>query len=338
MAIVIKITNENIKSATDAAAEILKNGGTCIFPTETVYGLGANALDKNVADKIYKAKGRPSDNPLIVHISNKEQLKDLVKNISKRAEILMKSFWPGPLTMIFNKSEIIPYTTTGGLDTVAIRFPSHKIAQKIISKSNLPIAAPSANISGRPSLTDEENLVKEMSDNVDMIVLSENSDIGLESTVIDTTEEKIKILRPGYIEKEEIEKVLNEEILFDLNLKDKNEKPKSPGMKYKHYSPKCNIIIVDGKEDEIFEKISSCIQDDIKNNISFRVLTRNDFPEIRGKKVIGKNNEEIAHNLFEVFRELDECMIEKAYFPNIRGKLSFAIMDRVKKASGYNII
>lgn len=339
MAKIYKVTNENLEQVTDEASQIIKNGGTVIFPTETVYGLGANALDAESSSKIYKAKGRPSDNPLIVHISDITQIDKLAKNISDKARILMEQFWPGPLTMILHKKEIIPYKTTGGLDTVAIRFPSNIIAQKIISKSNLPIAAPSANISGRPSLTDEENLVKEMSDKVDMIVLSENSDIGLESTVIDLTEEVVKILRPGYIEKDDIEKVINEKVDIDLNLKDKNEKPKSPGMKYKHYSPKCSITIVDGDEKEIIKKIQSFIVEDEKNNITYRVLAKNNFPEIPNKISIGVDNQEVAHNLFEIFRTLDENNVTKAYFPYIsEGRLAFAIMDRVKKAAGYKIL
>lgn len=337
---VVKIDNKNFEKTIDKASQIIKDGGTVIFPTETVYGLGANALDEKSSSKIYKAKGRPSDNPLIVHISDISQVYNLAKDISLKAKILMDNFWPGPLTIILKKKDIVPYKTTGGLDTIAVRFPNHKVARELIKKSRLPIAAPSANISGKPSLTDEINLVQEMQDKVDMIILSENSEIGLESTVIDATESRICILRPGYIDKSDIEQVLGEEIYIDVHLNDKNQTPKSPGMKYKHYSPKCQIVVVDGADEEIINKIKINTKKDKEKKVNYLILARRDFDiNDENVRIIGKDNLEIAHNLFETFRKLDTEKIEKAYFPYIKdGKFAYAIMDRVKKASGYNII
>ena len=237
-------------------ANLLKAGKTVVFPTETVYGLGANALDPEAAKKIYEAKGRPSDNPLIVHISKKEDVDFLAGNISQDSKLLMEAFWPGPLTLILDKSDNVPIETTGGLMTVAIRMPSNPIARKLIDLAGVPIAAPSANISGRPSITSSKYLVEELCERVDAIIISEDSEIGLESTVIDMTASTPVILRPGKIGKTEIEKILNKEIELDPSLKDENAAPKSPGMKYKHYSPNATVIVVTGSLDEMKQKIN----------------------------------------------------------------------------------
>lgn len=269
------------------AAAIIKNGGLVAFPTETVYGLGGNALNPDASMNIYKAKGRPSDNPLIVHIADKNDVKNLVSVIPETAKVLMDKLWPGPLTIIFPKSEIVPFETTGKLDTVAIRFPENKIAQKLIELSKVPIAAPSANTSGRPSPTNAEHVSEDLFGKIDMIIDGGSSVIGLESTVLDLTGEKPLILRPGGISLEDIKKYLHNVEFDPAVLKKVDEKnqafiPKAPGMKYKHYAPKAQITIVETDEykksddktyyEFITSKICNMIADDINNKLNVGVI------------------------------------------------------------------
>lgn len=327
--------------AVKKAADVIKNGGLVVFPTETVYGLGANAMDSSSSSKIYEAKGRPSDNPLIVHISNLEMLENIVTEIDERAKKIIDGLWPGPLTIIFDKKYIVPLTTTGGLNTVAVRFPSHSLAQKIIDKSAVPLAAPSANISGKPSITDEKSLIEELDGKVDLIILGGDSPIGLESTVIDLTEKKAKILRPGFIEANQIAEVIGEEIFFDSNLKNPSDPPKSPGMKYKHYSPNCEIFLVTGDKKQQRNKIFKSLEQDKKEKIKSCILSTYSFESTEDFANInlGKTNEEIAKNLFKTFRNLDGDGFKKAYLPYIyEGKLAASIMDRAKKAAEYKFL
>ena len=236
-------------------AEILKAGKTVIFPTETVYGLGANALDEDAVSKIYEAKGRPSDNPLIVHIGDKKQIYNLVCDVPEQAEIVMDKFWPGPITIILKKKDIIPERTSGGLDTVAIRMPSNKIASALINEANLPIAAPSANISGRPSPTRGVHVYEQMNHRVSGIIMGNDCVYGLESTVLDLTGDIPTILRPGSITKEQLEKELgNVQLDPALAKKEDNIKAKAPGMKYTHYSPNADVYIVDGEQSKVIDK------------------------------------------------------------------------------------
>lgn len=242
--IISNIDKNNIDEAEiKKQAKLLKEGNTVIFPTETVYGLGANALDENAVKKIYEAKGRPSDNPLIVHISSKEEVYKLANDISDKAKVLMSKFWPGPLTMIFKKKDIVPQRTSGGLDTVAIRMPSHKIARELIKQAGIPIAAPSANISGRPSPTKGEHVCAEMNGRVSGIVVGGDCNFGLESTVIDMTMDIPMILRPGSVTKEQLEVEIGQ-VLIDPSLENKEDvlKAKAPGMKYTHYSPNGDVL------------------------------------------------------------------------------------------------
>ena len=243
---IIKDIKKDVKFIEEAAQTIV-NGGIVAFPTETVYGLGANALDEEAVKKIYEAKGRPSDNPLIVHIYNKEDINKLADNISEKAIKVMDTFWPGPITIVLNKKDIVPKTTSGGLNTVAIRMPAHKIAQALIKESGIPIAAPSANISGRPSPTKGAHVKDEMQGRVSGIILGDDCNYGLESTVLDMTEDTPMILRPGSITKEDLENLIGE-VLLDPSLekKEDNKKAKAPGMKYTHYSPNAEVYIVSG--------------------------------------------------------------------------------------------
>ena len=322
-------------------ANLLKAGKTVVFPTETVYGLGANALDPEAAKKIYEAKGRPSDNPLIVHISKKEDVDFLAGNISQDANLLMEAFWPGPLTLILDKSDNVPIETTGGLMTVAIRMPSNPIARKLIDLAGVPIAAPSANISGRPSITSSKYLVEELCERVDAIIISEDSEIGLESTVIDMTASTPVILRPGKIGKTEIEKILNKEIELDPSLKDENAAPKSPGMKYKHYSPNATVIVVTGSLDEMKQKINQKLSLDKNKSDKVKVVCLEDRVSLYDGYGIswGKNSQEAAKNLFKIFRLMDEQNIEVVYFEALNSdEISEAVMNRLIKAAGNMIL
>ncbi|MDK2804231.1 MAG: L-threonylcarbamoyladenylate synthase [Peptostreptococcaceae bacterium] len=322
-------------------ANLLKAGKTVVFPTETVYGLGANALDPEAAKKIYEAKGRPSDNPLIVHISKKEDVDFLVGNISQDAKLLMEAFWPGPLTLILDKSDNVPIETTGGLMTVAIRMPSNPIARKLIDLAGVPIAAPSANISGRPSITSSKYLVEELCERVDAIIISEDSEIGLESTVIDMTASTPVILRPGKIGKTEIEKILNKEIELDPSLKDENAAPKSPGMKYKHYSPNATVIVVTGSLDEMKQKINQKLSLDKNKSDTVKVVCLEDRVSLYDGYGIswGKNSQEAAKNLFKILRLMDEQNVEVVYFEALNSdEISEAVMNRLIKAAGNMIL
>lgn len=322
-------------------ANLLKAGKTVVFPTETVYGLGANALDPEAAKKIYEAKGRPSDNPLIVHISKKEDVDFLAGNISQDSKLLMEAFWPGPLTLILDKSDNVPIETTGGLMTVAIRMPSNPIARKLIDLAGVPIAAPSANISGRPSITSSKYLVEELCERVDAIIISEDSEIGLESTVVDMTASTPVILRPGKIGKTEIEKILNKEIELDPSLKDENAAPKSPGMKYKHYSPNATVIVVTGSLDEMKQKINQKLSLDKNKSDTVKVVCLEDRVSLYDGYGIswGKNSQEAAKNLFKILRLMDEQNIEVVYFEALNSdEISEAVMNRLIKAAGNMIL
>lgn len=341
--IISNIDKNNIDEAEiKKQAELLKEGNTVIFPTETVYGLGANALDENAVKKIYEAKGRPSDNPLIVHISSKEEVYKLANDISDKAKVLMSKFWPGPLTMIFKKKDIVPQRTSGGLDTVAIRMPSHKIARELIKQAGIPIAAPSANISGRPSPTKGEHVCAEMNGRVSGIVVGGDCNFGLESTVIDMTMDIPMILRPGSVTKEQLEVEIGQ-VLIDPSLENKEDvlKAKAPGMKYTHYSPNGDVYIVTGKEDLVIKKINNLIEENNKKDIKSGVMCLSKNKDKYEGEVIelGNTLEEVASNLFNVLIEMDNRKIDIIYteaFPN--DGVGRAIMNRLMKSAGYKFI
>ena len=236
------------------AAAIIRDGGLVAFPTETVYGLGADAMQASAAKKIYEAKGRPSDNPLIVHIADVSALRNLTDEVPGKAVKLAKAFWPGPLTMIVKKSAAVPYETTGGMDTVAVRMPNHPVALALIAASGTYIAAPSANTSGRPSPTTAEHVMTDLNEKIPLILDGGSVGIGIESTIIDLTEETPMILRPGYITQEMLEEVIGE-VHVDPGLiaSDSLQKPKAPGMKYRHYAPKAKLKIISGKNEKTVE-------------------------------------------------------------------------------------
>ena len=341
--IISKIDIKNIdKNEIKKQAELIKEGKTVIFPTETVYGLGANALDENAVKKIYEAKGRPSDNPLIVHIYNKEEVYNLAKDINEKAETIMEHFWPGPITIILNKKDIVPYKTSGGLETVAIRMPSHSIAREIIKQAGVPIAAPSANISGRPSPTKADHVYEEMNGRVSGIVLGGDSNFGLESTVLDVTTDTPMILRPGSITKEDLEKVIGE-VLIDPSLarKEDNDKAKAPGMKYTHYSPDADVYIVSGSEHDIIERINSLVEENEESGLKTGVMClEKNKDNYKGEVLsLGNTLEEVGSNLFDALRQMDKMNIDIVYseeFPT--DGVWQAIMNRLLKSAGYKTI
>ncbi|MDR1774266.1 MAG: threonylcarbamoyl-AMP synthase [Clostridioides sp.] len=342
---IYKMSSENIDmQIIKELGELLRNGETVIFPTETVYGLGANALDETAASKIYEAKGRPNDNPLIVHISNKEDIFDLVLEVPEKAKIIINKFWPGPITMILKKKSIIPKRTSGGLDTVAIRMPSNKIANAIINEAGVPIAAPSANISGRPSPTKSEHVVKEMNGRVSAILCAEDCDFGVESTVIDMTSDIPTILRPGSITKEALEREIGEVFIdsaIDREQKDVNIKAIAPGMKYKHYSPNADVFVVGGTEKNVVERINQLIALNTSEGFVSGVICRNKNISKYDGKVIGLGDtlEEVAKNLFDSLIQMDKKKVDRIYsekFPT--DGVGRAIMNRLLKSAGYKVI
>ncbi|MBL6466102.1 MAG: threonylcarbamoyl-AMP synthase [Peptostreptococcus stomatis] len=324
-------------------ASMLASGKTVIFPTETVYGLGANALDEEAAAKIYQAKGRPSDNPLLVHVADKEDVYDLVENIDNRAKLLMDRFWPGPLTIVFKKKDIIPDRTSGGLDTVAIRMPSDQVARNLIRQAGVPIAAPSANISGRPSPTKPEHIIRDMDGRVDGILVGGSCNYGVESTIVDLSGDVAMVLRPGSITLEMLGEVLGQ-VNLDPSLKNKDDniRAKAPGMKYKHYSPQAQVYIVRaGDQEDFARRVDELCLDNAKKGLKTGVLTRSSDQHPYQAQVfdLGESDAEVAKNLFDSLISLDRESIDIAYVPYFEEKgLGVAIMNRLKKAAGYRII
>lgn len=374
---VIKIDNCKIDDRLlTEAAQVLRAGGLVAFPTETVYGLGANGLDEEAARKIYAAKGRPSDNPLILHISSTEEIVPLVQAVPEAAGKLMKAFWPGPLTMIFPKSEIVPYGTTGGLDTVAVRMPSDPVASRLIALTGLPIAAPSANRSGRPSPTTAEHVFQDMDGRIEMILDSGPVGIGVESTIVDVTGGVPVLLRPGAVTMEmlretvgrvDIDPAITGPMAADV-------KPKAPGMKYRHYAPKAELVLVEARKNEaggrtvrmdqekyaaelaapesaaqpvseaVICRINQLVQEKLSQGYRVGIIctdeTKNRYPEgiVRSLGTRGRQ-ETIAHSLFAVLREFDDLETDYIYSESFaRDHLGQAIMNRLTKAAGYHVI
>ncbi|MGP1486537.1 L-threonylcarbamoyladenylate synthase [Peptostreptococcus stomatis] len=324
-------------------ASMLASGKTVIFPTETVYGLGANALDEEAAAKIYQAKGRPSDNPLLVHVADKEDVYDLVENIDNRAKLLMDRFWPGPLTIVFKKKDIIPDRTSGGLDTVAIRMPSDQVARDLIRQAGVPIAAPSANISGRPSPTKPEHIIRDMDGRVDGILVGGPCNYGVESTIVDLSGDVAMVLRPGSITLEMLGEVLGQ-VNLDPSLKNKDDniRAKAPGMKYKHYSPQAQVYIVRaGDQEDFARRVDELCLDNAKKGLKTGVMTRSSDQHPYQAQVfdLGESDAEVAKNLFDSLISLDRESIDIAYVPYFEERgIGVAIMNRLKKAAAYRII
>lgn len=346
--IIVQADKDNISEEDlNIASKILRNGGLVAFPTETVYGLGADALKAEAAKKIYEAKGRPSDNPLIIHIANTSDLYHLAEDIPEKAFRLAETFWPGPLTMILKKKAIVPYETTGGLDTVAIRLPANKIARQLIAKSGIYIAAPSANLSGKPSPTKAEHVITDLDGKVDMIIDGGNATLGLESTIVDLTGKETYILRPGCVTKTMLENIIGE-IQYDpaiLSEKPSGDiRPKAPGMKYRHYAPEGFLTIYEGSIDDVVIEINKKAKEYADAGKSVGIIATSETKDLYQYgyvKTIGsrKDEESIAAGLYATLREFDlmhtEYIFSESFADNTFGQ---AIMNRLLKAAGYHII
>jgi L-threonylcarbamoyladenylate synthase len=325
---IFESTTQNI----EAAALIIREGGLVAFPTETVYGLGADALNPDAVGRIYAAKGRPSDNPMIVHISRASEIGQLTPFITQDMIKLIDHFWPGPLTLVVKKKDIVPLRTTGGLDTVAVRMPDHPVALDLIRLAGVPIAAPSANLSGKPSPTKADHVKDDLMGKVDAILMGGDCRVGIESTVLDLTGETPMILRPGIVTADSIEAVLEKPVLLDPSLKGLPEDDlvaKSPGMKYKHYAPKAQMLVVEGSRDKVKAEIERLriANEKIGNKVGVILFEEKAFVEA-------------AHNFFSQLRDLDAQDVDLI----LAGALSdtdgvgFAVMNRMFKSAGYNIV
>ena len=327
------------------AGRILREGGLVAFPTETVYGLGADALNEHAAQKIYAAKGRPSDNPLIIHITNMDDLAKITSFIPEAAKVIADKYWPGPLTMIFDKSGIVPYGTTGGLDTVAVRMPSHEIAREVIDAGGGYIAAPSANTSGRPSPTTAPHVEEDMTGKIDMIIDGGPVDIGVESTILDMTVVPPMILRPGAITREMLTELIGE-VSVDKTLitPDSKKAPKAPGMKYRHYAPKAELTIVEGEIKEVIAKINSLAAEKLEEGLKVGIIGTEETVECYPAgdvKSIGTREDEatIAGSLYGILREFDNDGVDYIYSEAFAtGGIGSAIMNRLLKAAGHHVI
>jgi L-threonylcarbamoyladenylate synthase len=325
------------------AAALLKEGGLVAFPTETVYGLGGNALSESTVNKIFKAKGRPGDNPLIVHIYSFDQLENLALEIPKEAKILADKFWPGPLTMIFKAKSIIPENVTGGLNTVGVRMPSDMVALELLKETNLPIAAPSANISGRPSPTQGKHVIEDLNNKIDGIIVSSDSIIGIESTVLDVTVKPALILRPGSISIEEIRSI----IPVEYEKTSQVSKPRSPGTKYRHYAPKSDLYIVKGSLEEKARKIKNVLEKSSDQRIGLLISQElmSELPPFNLSNIIVKiagsisNPKEISSSLYRNLRDFDSENTQAIYMEDIPEEISGkAYQNRTEKASGGKIL
>lgn len=349
---VVTIDRENIENSVSLAlfkeaGEIIKNGGLVAFPTETVYGLGGDALNPDSSRKIYAAKGRPSDNPLIVHIADMDSLKRIVKEIPESAIKLADAFWPGPLTMIFEKSEEVPLETTGGLNTVAVRMPEDKIALEFIKASGGYIAAPSANLSGRPSPTVAKYVIEDMDGRIEMIIDGGASKVGLESTIVDLTAGEPMILRPGFVSQAMLEEALSKKVSWDRAIIDADckEAPKAPGMKYRHYAPKASLTIVEGETEAVAEKINTLGSKEAENGKKVGVIATDETVSLYNNAFLVKSagskdrEEDAAHFLFKILREFDDENVDVIYSESFEGDgVGQATMNRLIKAAGHQII
>lgn len=331
----------------EEACRILQKGGLVAFPTETVYGLGGDAMHPEASAKIYAAKGRPSDNPLIVHIADMDALEDIAQSVPEAAVKLADHFWPGPLTMIFPKKEAVPKSTTGGLETVAVRMPSHPVARALICESGVYIAAPSANTSGRPSPTKAEHVKEDLDGRIDMILDGGAVGIGLESTIVDLSTGVPTILRPGYITGEMLEDVLGEVQVDPAILSQKmnpNIVAKAPGMKYRHYAPKGQMTIIEGDTGKVVDEINRLVKEKTDEGCSVAVIATEETKDAyacANVRSVGSRATEgsIAAGLYDILREMDHIGAEYIYAESFeKDTLGKAIMNRMLKAAAYHVI
>jgi len=343
---VYKVDGESIsEELLKEVGNTIKGGGLVAFPTETVYGLGANALERLASRKIYAAKGRPTDNPLIIHIARLQDLPYIVDEIPDKAKILAEVFWPGPLTMVMKKSEKVPDEITGGIDTVAVRMPKHPIALKIIEEGGGYIAAPSANTSGRPSPTLASHVISDLNGKIDIIIDGGSVQIGLESTIVDLTGEIPIILRPGYIRPEMLEQVIGP-VKMDKALMEMGSAviPRAPGMKYKHYAPAGDLIIIEGVRSKVIEYINKMVRMKEQAGNTVGVIATDEsivWYNCNHVKSIGSRSHEetIAHQLYATLREFDEQKIDFIFTESFHTpKMGQTIMNRLLKAAGHQVV
>lgn len=349
--VIRKTDSENINmEVIKEAGDVVRHGGLVAFPTETVYGLGADGMDGEASAKIYAAKGRPSDNPLILHIADIESLDKIVSHIPEKAKLLMDKFWPGPMTLIFKKKPEVPYGTTGGLETVAVRYPSHPVARELILAAGTPIAAPSANTSGRPSPTTADHVIEDMNGKIDMILDGGSVGIGIESTIVDVTQDVPMILRPGYITRAMIEEVVGgvgvDKVVTAKSIEDIGGDyiPKAPGMKYRHYAPKGDLTMFEGDIGKVVETINRSAAQAEADGRKVGVIATDETAALykTGDVVsIGARSDEesIARGLYGILRDFDRLGTDVIYSETFyNDDLGQAIMNRLTKAAGYKII
>lgn len=330
------------------AKQIIAAGGLVAFPTETVYGLGGDGLQKEAARKIYAAKGRPSDNPLILHIYTFSQLQDIVDYIPETAQKLADAFWPGPLTMIFQKASCVPYETTGGLDTVAVRMPDHEGALEFLKAAAVPVAAPSANISGRPSPTRAEHVREDLDGKIDMIVDGGEVGIGYESTIVDVTGDVPIILRPGHITKQMLSEVVGEVVMDPaLCSVDGDVAPKAPGMKYRHYAPKARMTVFRGETPLVVKRIRDQVEQLLASGqfleerigILATEETETEYPLGRVLTAGSRQRDDAGHYLYDVLRRFDELQVEIIFSESFDDSANReALMNRLLKAAGQQVV
>lgn len=342
-----KVSPEEKAAALKKAGEIIREGGLVAFPTETVYGLGADALNAEASAKIYAAKGRPSDNPLIVHIHDVDQVYEIASEVPEAAKKVMEKFWPGPLTVILNKKSCVPDGTTGGLKTVAIRMPSHPLARDFIRESGRMIAAPSANTSGRPSPTLASHVYEDMQGRIPLILDGGAVGIGIESTIIDMSTDTPTILRPGYITKDMLEEVLpkvNIDPAVTGRTMKKNVVAKAPGMKYRHYAPKADLTVVEGSTEAVVAEINRMAAEKIREGFQVGIIGTKetvDRYQAGDIKSIGTREDErtIASHLYGILREFDDDEVNYIFSEAFAGEgIGSAIMNRLLKAAGHRVI
>ena len=334
-----------LKPSEDAyklAGELIRQGEVVGFPTETVYGLGGDATNAEAVDKIFAAKGRPGDNPLIVHISDLNQIYDIIEgDMPENAKKLAQAYWPGPLTMIFPKGEKIPLRVTANLDSVAVRFPNHPVAQKFIDSSGVPIAAPSANLSGKPSPTTAAHVFNDMNGRIPLIIDGGAAGVGLESTVLDIRSNPVRVLRPGGVTPAMIAEVLGEvevdgSVLRPLK---QGEVVRSPGMKYKHYAPDGSLVIVKGESTSVAAKINEMYDSTDGTKCILALEANKALYGDRYARSLGKDSEEFAHNLFDLLREMDDLKINAIFSEAVEAEgIGLAVMNRLGRAAAFHII
>jgi L-threonylcarbamoyladenylate synthase len=346
--LLLKVDPENPDPAKiQTAAQIIQKGGLVAFPTETVYGLGADALNPDAVLALFEAKKRPLDNPPIVHVANASEVYKLAKHVSKKAELLMEKFWPGPLTLVFKRSSIVPDVTVAGLDTVAIRMPKHKVALALIKKSNRPIAAPSANLAGKPSPTTAKHVYEDLNGRIDAILDSGPTIIGVESTVLDLSVDPPMVLRPGGTTFEALKQVLGEVKLHPFVEAEQElplEKTRSPGMKHKHYAPKAEVILVEGAVPAVIKKVKELAESYRLKGTKVGILATDETQTAYKADVVKSlgsrfNLAVVAQNLFRLLREVDAENVDVIIAEGVPSEgLGLAVMNRLRKASGYHII